>query len=134
MKMASVVKEMVTVVMKVLCLLLILSAINASTSAAKGQEPEYNPKQWCVVDDQQTDDVLQKALDWACGPGHADCMAIQPKMPCYLPNTVKDHASFAFNSYWQKYKKQGATCDFHAAALLTETDPSHGSCKFEFNP
>lgn len=93
-------------------------------STAKGPEADYNPKQWCVADNQLTDDILQQALDWACGPGHADCTAIQPKKPCYLPNTVKDHASYAFNSYWQKFRKQGATCNFHAAAMVTDIDPS----------
>jgi X8 domain len=93
-------------------------------SIAKGAKAEYKPNQWCVADNQLTDDILQEALDWACGPGHANCTAIQPKMACYLPNTVKDHASFAFNSYWQKFKKQGATCNFHAAAMVTDVDPS----------
>ena len=81
-------------------------------------------KQWCTADEKFPDEDLQKNLDWACSSGAANCKAIQENQPCYLPNTVKDHASYAFNSYWQNSKKQGATCDFHGAAVLTEKDPS----------
>ncbi|GKV18776.1 hypothetical protein SLEP1_g29114 [Rubroshorea leprosula] len=91
-------------------------------------------KEWCIADEQTPDDELQKALDWACGKGGADCSKIQAHQPCFLPNTVRDHASYAFNSYYQKYKKQGATCYFNAAAMITDLDPSFGSCKFEAIP
>lgn len=85
---------------------------------------EVLEKQWCIADEQTPDDVLQAALDWACGPGGADCKMIQPNKPCYLPNTVKDHASYAFNSYWQKTKNQGGSCYFSAAAMVTDLNPS----------
>ncbi|KAG6535174.1 glucan endo-1,3-beta-glucosidase 1-like [Zingiber officinale] len=88
-------------------------------------------KQWCIADEQTPDDVLQAALDWACGPGGADCKMILPNKPCYLPNTIKDHASFAFNSYWQKYKNQGGSCYFSAAAMVSDLNPSHGACQYE---
>ncbi|KAJ8643723.1 hypothetical protein MRB53_005471 [Persea americana] len=91
-------------------------------------------KQWCTADEKFPDEDLQKNLDWACSSGAANCKAIQENQPCYFPNTVKDHASYAFNSYWQNSKKQGATCDFHGAAVLTEKDPSHASCIFEYVP
>lgn len=81
-------------------------------------------KQWCIANEKFPAEDLQKHLDWACSSGVANCKAIQENQPCYLPNTVKDHASYAFNSYWQNSKKQGATCDFHGAAVLTEKDPS----------
>ncbi|XP_010270195.1 PREDICTED: glucan endo-1,3-beta-glucosidase 4 [Nelumbo nucifera] len=89
---------------------------------------------WCIADEQTTDDELQKALDWACGKGGADCSKIQVNQPCYLPNTVKDHASYAFNNYYQKFKNKGGSCYFNGAAMITELDPSHGSCRFEYLP
>ncbi|KAI3956891.1 hypothetical protein MKX01_000925 [Papaver californicum] len=75
--------------------------------------------------------VLQDS-NWACGRlGGADCSKIQRNKPCYNPNTLLNHASYAFNSYYQKFKKQGATCYFRSAAMITNLDPSHNSCKFE---
>ncbi|KAK6917855.1 X8 domain, partial [Dillenia turbinata] len=81
-------------------------------------------EEWCIADEQTPDEVPQKALDWACGMGGADCTKIQRKKPCYYPNTLKDHASYAFNNYYQKFKKRGATCYFSAAAIITDLDPS----------
>ncbi|KAF5474955.1 hypothetical protein F2P56_006807 [Juglans regia] len=89
--------------------------------------------EWCIADEQTPDDELQTALDWACGKGGADCSKIQAAhQPCFLPNTIRDHASFAFNNYYQKFKNKGATCYFNAAAMITDLDPSHNSCKFEY--
>ena len=73
---------------------------------------------------QTPDDELQRALNWACGKGGADCAKIQPNQPCYAPNTLKDHASYAFNSYYQKYKHKGGSCYFNSAAMVTGLDPS----------
>ncbi|KAJ3680930.1 hypothetical protein LUZ60_015419 [Juncus effusus] len=115
----------------VLCSFLLLS-MSKNVSAGKSDNgANFNVSQWCIADEQTPDDVLQKALDWACGPGGADCAAIQSRGPCYLPNTKKDHASYAFNSYWHKYKTHGATCNFKSAAIITDLDPSHGRCHFE---
>ena len=81
-------------------------------------------EEWCVVDEQTPDEELQKALNWACQIGGADCSKIQVNKPCYLPNTLRDHASFAFNDYYQKFKHKGGSCYFNAAALVTGLDPS----------
>lgn len=87
-----------------------------------------------MADEQTPDDELQMALDWACGRGGADCRELQANKACFMPNTVRDHASYAFNSYYQKFKKNGATCYFNSAAMITDLDPSHGSCKYEAIP
>ncbi|KAE8646799.1 glucan endo-1,3-beta-glucosidase 4 isoform X2 [Cucumis sativus] len=104
--------------------------LKVSPSSVEGGEFE----QWCVADEQTPDDELQMALDWACGRGGANCSSIQPNQPCFNPNTVKDHASFAFNNYFQSFKHQGGSCFFKGAAIITELDPSHGSCQYEFIP
>ncbi|KAA8526610.1 hypothetical protein F0562_008187 [Nyssa sinensis] len=98
------------------------------------QKSDGQFEQWCIADDQTPDDELLMALDWACGRGGADCSKIQVNQPCYFPNTVRDHASYAFNNYYQKLKHKGASCYFHAAAMTTELDPSHKSCRYEFIP
>ncbi|KAL6579156.1 hypothetical protein OROMI_009372 [Orobanche minor] len=67
--------------------------------------------------------TLQTALDWACGPGRANCSEIQPGESCYLPNNVKDHASYAFHSYYQKEGRTPGSCDFKGATMITTTDP-----------
>ncbi|KAL3714607.1 glucan endo-1,3-beta-glucosidase 4 [Eucalyptus grandis] len=91
-------------------------------------------EQWCVADEQTPDDELQAAMDWACAQGGVDCTAIQVNQPCYLPNTVRAHASYAFNSYYQKFKSSGGSCYFRSAAMTTELDPSHGSCHYDYLP
>ncbi|CAO2842420.1 unnamed protein product [Amaranthus hypochondriacus] len=95
---------------------------------------EAQLEEWCVADEQTPDDELQIALDWACGKGGADCSKIQKNQPCFMPNTVRDHASYAFNSYFQKFKHKGGNCYFKAAAVITGVDPSYGKCKYDYIP
>ncbi|KAI5081843.1 hypothetical protein GOP47_0001586 [Adiantum capillus-veneris] len=60
----------------------------------------------------------------------ADCSAIRLGAPCFLPNTIFHHASYAFNSYYQMNAKGAGTCSFGSAATLTTEDPSNGMCVF----
>ncbi|KMS96462.1 hypothetical protein BVRB_9g225160 isoform B [Beta vulgaris subsp. vulgaris] len=91
-------------------------------------------QQYCIADVQTPDDELQGAIKWACEQQGVDCNMIQENQPCYQPNTVKDHADFVFNSYYQKFKNQGGNCYFNGAAMITELDPSHDNCHFEYLP
>ncbi|KAF8675944.1 hypothetical protein HU200_047443 [Digitaria exilis] len=83
---------------------------------------------WCVASQSANPTALQVALDYACGYG-ADCSAIQPGGSCFNPDTVHDHASYAFNSYYQK-NPVPTSCDFGGTATITNTDPSSGSCQY----
>ncbi|KAL0402413.1 UNVERIFIED_CONTAM: Glucan endo-1,3-beta-glucosidase 13 [Sesamum latifolium] len=77
---------------------------------------------WCVASQSASQNALQLALDYACGHGGADCSAIQPGGSCYMPATVRDHASYAFNSYYQK-NPIPTSCNFGGSAVTTSTDP-----------
>ncbi|KAK4278966.1 hypothetical protein QN277_016735 [Acacia crassicarpa] len=84
---------------------------------------------WCVATPSASQTALQVALDYACGFGGADCSAIQPGGRCYNPNSIRDHASFAFNNYYQKNPVPNS-CNFGGTAVITNTNPSTGTCDF----
>ncbi|XP_020230393.1 glucan endo-1,3-beta-glucosidase 13 [Cajanus cajan] len=94
--------------------------------------PQIFPVQklWCVAKPSVPEETLQEAMDYACGEGGADCMEITPQGNCYYPDTVVAHASYAFNSYWQKHKRSGGTCSFGGTAMLINADPSFLHCRF----
>ncbi|CAJ1929317.1 unnamed protein product [Sphenostylis stenocarpa] len=94
--------------------------------------PQIFPVQkvWCVAKPSVPEETLQQAMDYACGEGGADCMEITPQGNCYYPDTVVAHASYAFNSYWQKHKRNGGTCSFGGTAMLINADPSFLHCRF----
>ncbi|KAI3665656.1 hypothetical protein L6452_44286 [Arctium lappa] len=97
-----------------------------STAAA----PFSGEEVWCVAKPSVPSEKLQEAMDYACGDGGADCEAINPAGSCYFPDSVVAHASYAFNSYWQKNKNNGGTCGFGGTAMLINSDPSFLQCHF----
>ncbi|CAM0908875.1 unnamed protein product [Alopecurus aequalis] len=86
---------------------------------------------WCVANPTVESVYVQAAMDYACGSG-ADCGMAAPGGPCYLPDTLMAHASFAFNSYWQRAKTAGGTCDFAGSAMLITKDPSYNECRYVY--
>ncbi|KAI3786761.1 hypothetical protein L1987_40701 [Smallanthus sonchifolius] len=88
----------------------------ASGSNGRGQS-------WCIAKNGASQAALQSALDYACGIGGADCATIQQGSSCYEPATLQNHASYAFNSYYQK-NPAPTSCDFAGAAAITTTNPS----------
>nr|CAB3468665.1 unnamed protein product [Digitaria exilis] len=94
------------------------------------QQAAARPGMWCVANPKAASAaVMQTAMDYACGSG-ADCGAAAPDGPCYLPDTLTSHASYAFNSYWQRTKDAGGTCDFAGTAMVVTRDPSYDGCRY----
>ncbi|KAL7130913.1 hypothetical protein ABFS83_13G164000 [Erythranthe nasuta] len=85
---------------------------------------------WCVANEKAGKKKLKEALDYACGEGGADCRPIQPGATCFNPSTLEAHASYAFNSYYQKNYRKSGTCDFGGAAYVITHSPKFGSCEF----
>ncbi|KAK4437405.1 Glucan endo-1,3-beta-glucosidase 1 [Sesamum alatum] len=106
-------------------------AAQASPPSFRPPAPYTKPEHgtWCVAKPMVASSVMQQALDYACASG-ADCGPIQLNGVCYQPDTVLAHASYAFNSYWQRTKRAGGTCDFGGAAMLVTVDPSYDECHF----
>jgi len=78
---------------------------------------------WCVARSDASNDALQTALDYACGAG-ADCLPLQSEGLCFLPNTIQAHASYAFNSYYQRRARAPGSCDFAGTGTIATSDPS----------
>ncbi|KAK6138568.1 hypothetical protein DH2020_027693 [Rehmannia glutinosa] len=116
-------------VFEVMSLLFLLSTAATTFSAVGVAEAAT----WCVVRSDASDQALQTALDYACGAG-ADCAPIQSSGLCYLPNTLQAHASYAFNSYYQRRDNAPGSCSFSGTATIATTDPSYGSCVYPSSP
>ncbi|KAI3847660.1 hypothetical protein MKX03_008838 [Papaver bracteatum] len=73
-------------------------------------------------------DSMAAALSLTCGV--VDCSVLQPGSPCFEPESLAAHASYAFNLYYQKNNRITGSCDFNGTAMITSTNPSHGTCMF----
>ncbi|BFI39874.1 protein MpGH17.19 [Marchantia polymorpha subsp. ruderalis] len=92
--------------------------------------PPSGKDTWCVAKPGSSQVDLQNALNFACGEGGADCSAIQDSGPCFLPNSLFSHASFAFNSYYSKSGRNYWNCFFGNSSLITITNPSYSTCLY----
>ncbi|CAI9787654.1 unnamed protein product [Fraxinus pennsylvanica] len=110
-------------------LIFFFSLISASF-AAHGGGGAATVELWCVAKNNAEDAALQSALDWACGPGGADCGLIQNNGPCYDSSDIQRTASYAFNDYFLKHGLTEDSCNFSNTAALTSLNPSHSNCKF----
>lgn len=79
---------------------------------------------WCIASSTASESELQSGLDWACGPGNVDCSAVQPSQPCYEPDNLVSHASYAFNSYYQQNGATDVACSFGGNGVKVNKNPS----------
>ncbi|MCO5567381.1 hypothetical protein L7F22_021071 [Adiantum nelumboides] len=96
---------------------------------------EEGAAHWCVANPSADGDALQGALNTICNDDQRYCKDFTQKGDsCYEPNTLVEHASYAFNMYWQEKKTSSGTCNFNGTAGLTSINHSHGKCEFTYNP
>ncbi|KAL2227559.1 UNVERIFIED_CONTAM: Glucan endo-1,3-beta-glucosidase [Sesamum indicum] len=81
-------------------------------------------KKWCVPKSDASYAALQANIDYVCSQG-IDCKPIQAGGACFTPSTVRSHASFAMNSYYQTKGRSDFNCDFSGTGFLTSNDPSN---------
>ncbi|XP_010435755.2 PREDICTED: glucan endo-1,3-beta-glucosidase-like [Camelina sativa] len=87
-------------------------------------------KTWCVVTSTVTDAQLETNINFGCKL-ILDCRRILPGGSCYVPNTLKSHASFVMNSYYQSHDRTKEACSFNNTGRIVTRDPSYGRCKYE---
>ncbi|KAK7276767.1 hypothetical protein RIF29_17913 [Crotalaria pallida] len=100
-----------------------------TTPTTTVNSPVNSGVSYCIASPTASNTALQVALDYACGYGGADCSAIQYGGSCYNPNSIRDHASYAFNKYYQKNPVPNS-CNFGGTAVITNTNPSTGTCQY----
>ncbi|CAN0915873.1 Glucan endo-1,3-beta-glucosidase 13 [Linum grandiflorum] len=109
---------------------------SSTTPAAEGGESKDSPsashggETWCVANGRVGEEKLKAAMEYACGEGGADCRPIEEGATCHDPNTVEAHASYVFNSYYQKKQRRAGTCHFGGAAYVVTQPPSSGKCEY----
>ncbi|CAI0539740.1 unnamed protein product [Linum tenue] len=97
---------------------------NLKASVSERNYGLFKPeKKWCVPRPEASDEALQRNLDYVCSLG-VDCRPIQSGGPCFSPNTVRSHASYAMNAYYQSHGREVYNCDFEHTGVLTSSDPS----------
>lgn len=90
----------------------------------------FRGRLWCVAARGVDLMELGATVDDVCGRGDGTCEALSPGRECYEPVSVYWHASYAFSSYWSKFRSQGASCYFNGLAEQTTTDPSEFNSLF----
>ncbi|KDO36784.1 hypothetical protein CISIN_1g009301mg [Citrus sinensis] len=106
--------------------------VRAPVNGGGGVSKSTSGNTWCVANAEVGKEKLQRGLDYACGEGGADCRPIQRGATCYNPNTLEAHASFAFNSYYQKQSRAGGSCYFGGAAYVVTQPPSTCSVFYQY--
>lgn len=89
-----------------------------------------NGTTWCIASSTASDSDLKNGINWACGPGNVDCSAIQPSQPCFEPDNLVSHASYAFNSYYQQNGATDVACSFGGDGVRTNKNPSYDNCLY----
>ncbi|KAK3034784.1 hypothetical protein RJ639_034384 [Escallonia herrerae] len=89
----------------------------------------YLPRRWCILSPAANVDDAQvgPSVSYACA--HADCTELGYGTSCGNLN-AQGNISFAFNSYYQQNNQLQSACQFPNLSVITTSDPSVGSCRF----
>jgi hypothetical protein len=86
-----------------------------------GTDYQTLDEQYCVARSDASDDSLIGAISFACNS--TDCTSIQRNASCSIPPNLRQHATIAFNSFFQDGNQATAQCDFGGTAVLSESIP-----------
>ncbi|KAL6184915.1 hypothetical protein ACLB2K_041050 [Fragaria x ananassa] len=101
---------------------------SGSVVAAKGVH--YLERKWCVMRPSASLDDPQVALSMSYACGLADCTSLGYGTSCGNLD-ARGNISYAFNSYYQRNNQLDVACKFPNLSMITKTNPSVGSCRFE---
>ena len=93
------------------------------TAAPVNPTPRSKGKQWCLPKTGADENALQRNIDYVCGLG-LNCGPIEEGGSCFEPNTVRAHAAYAMNVYYQAMGRYNYDCDFDQTGAITAVDPS----------
>ncbi|KZV19798.1 glucan endo-1,3-beta-glucosidase 6-like [Dorcoceras hygrometricum] len=90
---------------------------------------EYLSRRWCVLSSSANpqDPQLGPSVTYACE--NADCTSLGYGTSCSNLD-AQGNASYAFNSYYQRNNQLDSACRFPNLSVVTTSDPSVGTCKF----
>ncbi|OIW21189.1 hypothetical protein TanjilG_30785 [Lupinus angustifolius] len=88
-----------------------------------------NSSSWCIAKYLANDTELKNNILYVCD-FLDDCKLIQPGGSCFIPDTLINHASVVMNEYYAKKGRNTWNCYFSGSGLITQSDPSYGSCKY----
>ncbi|KAJ1397154.1 X8 domain [Sesbania bispinosa] len=110
-----------------------VTAGGGPTSGPTAQAPSGSgeSKKWCVPKRDASEAALQANIDYVCSSG-IDCGPIKEGGPCFKPDTVRSHAAYAMNAYYQASDHHNFNCDFGHTGIITYTDPSYETCTYPY--
>ncbi|KAK2965841.1 hypothetical protein RJ640_003561 [Escallonia rubra] len=89
----------------------------------------YLPRRWCILSPTANVDDAQvgPSVSYACA--RADCTELGYGTSCGNLD-AQGNISYAFNSYYQQNNQLPIACQFPNLSVITTSDPSVGSCRF----
>ncbi|KAF6174979.1 hypothetical protein GIB67_026467 [Kingdonia uniflora] len=90
----------------------------------------YMARKWCVLSPgaNTMDPNFAESVDYACT--FSDCTSLGYGSSCGGLD-VRSNASYAYNMYYQAANQKIGECQFANLSVLTTTDPSQGTCRYQ---